>query len=71
MSEGSEMTKVLRFLKKGKQNKNRPNSKPKNTKGTCKRKTYFEESESVLPTGIEENKLNYDDDSDDEHHFTD
>jgi hypothetical protein len=44
-------------LKKGKEKKIKPNSKPKNVKGTDKRKTRFEENEPDLPTDIDEDEL--------------
>jgi hypothetical protein len=48
-------------LKKGRQKKIEPNSKPKKTKSTCKGKTHSEFSESDLPIDIDEDEL-YDDD---------
>jgi antitoxin component YwqK of YwqJK toxin-antitoxin module len=59
------------ILKKGEQKKIRPNSKPKKTESTCKKKIHFEESEYDLSTNIDEKELYDDDVSNDGYYFAD
>jgi hypothetical protein len=48
-----------------------PNSKPKKTKGTCRKKTHYEERESDLPTDIDINEPYEGDVADDGGYFND